>query len=362
MKRLLPFLFLLTVFTSDIDSDELLPQHFELNQLLVVNALGIDSDENGNFKLTLAYTQANETNDISLLYATGKSFSAAVANAASYAGRSVFLGHSRLIIIGKAAGERGLTEIVDYVTRSYETSLNVQVITSAGEASTLLSASSLGSSDILSDLDTLLANLEINSLASPVTLAEVIAAVDDEYRYPITPLVETVENENGSFNVMTGSAIYRGDRLYTFLTGDDAVMLTALRNRANSHVITVNTDFAGLISLRVTSFKTKATFSEQDGKLSLSLSGDIRATMVESSSGHLTGGDIERLIAVTEADIKKKAEAFFLRYGNEDFCQFADTLRRFHPFLFEKWQGVENTAMDIRVNCILENSFIHGGG
>ena len=362
MKRFLPLLFLLTVFTSGIRTDALLPQHFELNQLLVVNAVGIDIDEAGDFKVTLAYTQETEAGGVSLLNATGRSFSAAIFHASSYAGRSVFLGHTRLVILGREAAKRGLTEITDYVTRSYETSLSANVMTAEGQAADLLGASPFGSSDLLSELDTLLESLKVNSLSSPVTLAELAADAFCKTRFSVTPLVRTVQNETGSLNVMVGSAVYRDGKLFTAFTDDGALMLTVLRNKAQSHIFDVNTASAGRLSLRITSFQTKTNFREENGKIHAAISLDLRAAVIESSSGNLDDAATKEVVEHVQTGIKEQAVAFLSALGENDLCSFGDILRRFYPRLYRRWDQTDAFSYEVETSCLLENSFIHGGG
>lgn len=362
MKKTVSLLFLLTAFASGLRSDKLLPKHYELEQLLLVSAVGIDPTEEGDIKLTLAYTQPADSSAVALLSASGKTLSEAINNASSYAGRSIFLGHTRMVIVGSDIAKSGLTDIFDYLMRSYETRASAYAITAEGKASDLLSIPPNSGTDVLNELDTLIKSLSENSLAYPTNLGEMMAGFADDLMYPTTPLIRTMTDENGkpTVNALVGSAVYKDDRLLTTFTEENAFILTLLRNTSNSFSTVCDTPSAGRLSVRISSSEASTDFKKSNGRITAYVTLDLRAAVTESSLGGFGTKDLDELSKLLEEHFKESVEGFLARCqaSGEDLAQFEDDVRRFHPVLYSQFDGFSGMDIHVDARCRIENSFV----
>ena len=366
ISALISAAFLLTAFVSKVNTKSLLPKNYELEHMLAVNAIGIDTCDDG-FRLTLAYTEPDEQAGVSTLTALGATFSDAVNNASAYAGRSIYLGHSQIVIIGKTAAQKGLTEITDYIVRSCETRLSACVVTAENYAEELLNVKPVSGADVLSEIETLIKNTSQNSLAYKVTLAEMTADMLDEYRYPVTPLISTAYNANGEpvGNILVGCAVYKEDRLFCFIENSNAYIFTLLKNRANSHVTVCDTKNAGRVTLQINSSQIEYTFKlDEKTDLTADLLCDMRVTVVESSSGGFDTAAADELTKLLGEYYVDEITRFLNAYrdSGEDIIHIADKLRRFHHVVFLQWSGFSKTRFNVKVHITVENSTIYGGG
>ena len=368
IRSFIPFSFILIAFVYGVGIGDLLLEQTKIDQLLVVKAIGIDISENeaGRFELTMAYSQPEETPKNSIITASGESFSSALNAASTYAGRNVYLGHANLIVVGKTAAQNGLSELLDFITRGNETRLNADIITAYGRAQDVLKVSPTSGADVLSELQIILKSTSKNSYSYRSTLGEIIADTADKYRFPVTPLIFTKSEKDMPIgNVLIGCAVYKGDKLLTELTGEDAYFFTLLRNKANSHTFCSKTENAGLVTSQVNSSQTGYGFSVTDtGKIRVKVSADLRSVVVESSTGDFND---EAAKEVTQ-DLKKNCEDGIkkitdqiLKLG-EDILNISDKLRRSHGEIFIKYTGADQFEFDVDVLVLLENSTIYGGG
>lgn len=365
-KRLSSFLLLLTVFVSEISLEHILPKHYDLNQLLVVNAIGIDKTEEGAFSLTFAYADSSKSDGVSLLHAEGLSFSSAVNNATRYAGRSMFLGHTRLVVIGHDAARTGLTDAVNYLSKSYETRLSVAVVTVDGKAKDCLSVPGITGSDPITGLDALLDSLTDNSLSHPAFLDDVAAFLAGGTTRLSMPLLKTVTDDQGQplLNLTMGTAFYEEGLLRYELTEEDAYWYCLLNRHTNDRLLTCSIHEAGIVSVKVSDAKTTFKFLSTRQKVhTVSLSVELQVDVLESSGGIFDDEASRRLVEEIETYYTDSLLGFLNGYRDQgtDICYLGDTLRRFHPLLYENWTGVGDVAYEVNTSCQIKISYVYGG-
>lgn len=117
----------------------------QLNETAIVQAIGIDlEEETGYYKITLqiyapkgagASTAIDTSkNNSSVILTSGPTLSSAIRAATMHQGKSIFLGHNRIIVIGRALAQHGIEEIFSYFNRNPLTRLNVPVMMADGTA------------------------------------------------------------------------------------------------------------------------------------------------------------------------------------------------------------------------------------
>jgi spore germination protein KC len=129
-------------FTSCIPSRQ-------LNETAIVQAIGIDQLDNGDYELTLqiyspkgpgANTGIDSSkNNANVLSVTGKTISEALDNAVVVQGEGIFTGQNRLLIIGETLAKNGVQQILSYFDRSRLTRQNIEVLVAKGNAKDIVS-------------------------------------------------------------------------------------------------------------------------------------------------------------------------------------------------------------------------------
>ncbi|MCI9406478.1 MAG: hypothetical protein HFK04_06155, partial [Oscillospiraceae bacterium] len=109
--RILLLAFLLALFTGCVRS-------VQLNERAIVQAIGLDK-ENGQYILTLQIfdpegEEGDETAGGKILRAQGKTISQAMRKANLQQGQEIFLGHTKLLILGQEIAQEGVETAIDY--------------------------------------------------------------------------------------------------------------------------------------------------------------------------------------------------------------------------------------------------------
>lgn len=341
----------------------LLPKHYDLEELLLIDSIGIDLNDSGDISLTLAYTLPSQSGETAVITADGKTFSDALSNLSAYAGRSVFLGHANTVIVGRAAAEKGLIGAFDYIIRSYETRLNAYVLTADGKATDIFSATPASGTPLISELDSLIKSLSDNSLAYPVTIGEMIADFADPLRYPATPLIRPVKSEDGktTVNTIIGAAVYKNDRLIGALSPNEAFLLTLIKNSSSVFSTVCHLPDIGALSVRIFDSRTDLSFEEKDS-LVCEVNTVIRVSVTESSQGSFDLATLDLLSSALEAYYTLQISEFLdnCKSKGEDICNITDSFRRFHPIMYSRWKETNGMEYKVSVKCNIENSFVHG--
>ena len=157
MKKIILILFCLFMVTGCFD-------YRELNDINIINSIGVDyvDDEYVVYFETIK-NKKSESSTTSIVKAQDKMFAKAINKAINNAGKSVYLKHVKLLIIGEELAEKGISDVVDYLVREISLSTSFFTIV-AKEPKKILKASNNG--DAISNIivDTIKSNMDADTL------------------------------------------------------------------------------------------------------------------------------------------------------------------------------------------------------
>lgn len=124
-------------------------QGVQTSELALVEAVGIDRTDDGRLKLTLqifaprgsgsATAVDSSKNNSAILTATGDTISQAVEQANQMQGKTMFLGHNRVIVLGQSLVAESIQPILSFFDRNENTRQNARVLVSAVTAEEIVS-------------------------------------------------------------------------------------------------------------------------------------------------------------------------------------------------------------------------------
>ena len=124
-------------------------QGVQTSELALVEAVGIERTDDGRLKLTLqifaprgsgsATAVDSSKNNSAILTATGDTISQAVEQANQMQGKTMFLGHNRVIVLGQSLVAESIQPILSFFDRSENTRQNARVLVSAVTAEEIVS-------------------------------------------------------------------------------------------------------------------------------------------------------------------------------------------------------------------------------
>ena len=152
MKKIILILFCLFMVTGCFD-------YRELNDINIINSIGVDYV----VYFETIKNKKSESATTSIVKAQDKMFAKAINKAINNAGKSVYLKHVKLLIIGEDLAEKGISDVVDYLVREISLSTSFFTIV-AKEPKKILKVSNNG--DAISNIivDTIKSNMDADTL------------------------------------------------------------------------------------------------------------------------------------------------------------------------------------------------------
>ena len=317
----------------------------ELEQIRVIQTMGIDCIP-GGVRLSLASASAANSDDNALcLSGTGSSVSEALEHIRSSSGQDdLFLSHVKRIIIGEEAAKRGIGDSLSYICRSPDLRIDTPVfIAKARSAEEIMSGCSSDKKGI-SEIFQALESNENQHNSRIITASEIINSLSKNNGSPVCCVEyrkSSEESENSDESSMTailsGYAVFKGDRLTAFIDSDNAEGADILLNRTGISDITVSDSKGRPVSLEINSgsCSTAPVLDEDDRLCGIDVNIDVNATVLELSDEEQLSAEAleDYLISKLESEISSRA-AYVLQLSRKlqtDFLGLSGRLSRSSP-------------------------------
>ena len=353
MKKILKIaalLLLLTLFCSCSRLTESNANSNELNNRLIILALGIDKDENGELNVSVqvlntdvssnASSQSAPENMVKHYSQKGSSLYEAVMKLSDLTGKQPLLSQNRIVVFGWEAANEGIAEYLDDFVRNTENRTSVLVMVSQGKAQDVVFAKSGENQIPARTVEQIIESSAEKSSALSTRIYELVNRVIDEKCSATVPLIRVKEEENESKITADNVAVFKGDKLVAVKNNDVAVGILFGRNQIKNGEIPVEYENKN-VALSVLKSKTKIKTEIVNGKpkfniainISLSVS-DINDKITEKK----TEKDFEKIKAAAEEKIKYYIEnsinECIIKTGSDVFC-FGKRLKRTQPKYFK---------------------------
>lgn len=350
----------------------------EMNRIEFIRAVGVDKSPGREdaVRLTIATQSVQSTGggagqekQSEILYSEGNTVFEAVRNFWNYMDKRPFWGHLEYLVIGEEAAKEGLLKYIDFFSRDAEIRLNLKVYIARGlDAGEVIKKGNSQDKFVFDRLEGVSENKWGQSVSNVVDLIEVMYILDNKYLslyVPSIKLAKLTENEqeiNETMDiVMGGFAIFRGDKLFTYIDDKMGRGLNWLRNKIKSGIIVVKSPKEHDISLEIIDSNTKLKPKIADGELIVTVDVKMSSNIGEISSPEniFTAEVLENLENQQERIIKDEIERV-IKYAQEreiDFFSTADAVLHKYPI---KWEDLyeknwEETFSNIKFNVIVDS-------
>lgn len=355
VKFVLPFILLCTLFSGcDFSAGE-------LKNRLIVQAIGIDRNEDGGVRVTLQTLNtemtgnpnsgANPGDIVNSMTVEGKTIAEAISNASETIGKMPLLSQNRLLVFGRETAERGLHGYLDYFVRNVQNRATVLVAVSDTTAEELVSAK-MGESVLAADsIEDILQAERFNSNIVNRELYNLVNKLDSDTADAVLPILRVGGEQEESKIQMLSAAVFQEDCLRYELRDENITALLLLSDEARSGVFTVkNALYASETVLRIQKCNTKITPTVQSGAVSFRVAVKLHLDIIENKTDNPFTVD-KAFIAETQ----KQAEIYitdllnrnlsycFVQMQSDPFC-FGMRFLRLHPRYYKAnitdWKAV----------------------
>ena len=247
----------------------------ELHQRLLIQAIGIDTGDQGVAVTVRAASTGQEAGD-QLYTCQGATVPEALSSLTLSTGREPFYAHCSLVVLGRSCGEAGLSEFLDFFLRGNTVRPTAQVLLSTGTASQILSAKRDSELLPVGDLTAPSQAGRDTGMAFSVDLLELVNSALRPGSSPVLPLVEP----GGDAPQLAGSAYFRDLRLAGTFTLEETRGLLALRGWLESGELALEREIFGTVTLGLTQGKTQRALTWEGDLPQLQVRCQVRAELL----------------------------------------------------------------------------------
>lgn len=332
----------------------------ELNERLIIEAIGIDYGENGDYAVTVqaldSEATGSEQDDASAqptktFVFSGASVGEALNGISVHTGKTPLYSQARVIIIGNEVAKRSIGEALDFFLREYTTRTDILTAVAEKSAKETVNAS-FGENAIGAQvIENALNSGEYTGNAVAVPLYKFINLLIDEKSGAFCPVIGVRKEElsDDARIEVTGTALFYGNTFRSVLNTEETRGLLFLTDRISSADLPLKSE-DGIFTLRIVSSKTKTEPPKDGGnKFAIRITTECDITEFESPDfSMLTSAAVERARRASEEKIKEAAEraltsAYFT--NGCDVCRFE---RRFWLSQPNRYRQLTDGGADLR--------------
>lgn len=345
--------------------------YVEIDKLAIVAGMAVDKNPSGQYLLTIEIIDLLEGDkeykvNAKTLEANGETLFDAIRNAIKISGNKLYWGHTEVVVISQEVAEEGIVDIVDWLDRDAEPRLNVDLLVSKGKTARELYNSQIITSEVHSyEVNSMLDSQKSLSKASRIQVYQFINALAGDGISPVLPVVRLTKNGNNQAVEMSGTAVFKGDKLIGFLEDNETKYFMFIRNKISGGLQVVNEasekDHAN-IALEILGNKTKVKPVYSNGRLTMEVEFKTRVALAENSTreNYTKENDIRMLEKTAEDLVEENTKNVIKRVQEEydvDIFGFGSIVKEEMPSLWKKIHSDWDTMfkhLDVKVKSTVE--------
>lgn len=366
--------FLLFAFSGFSDFGTIFPSYNSVSNESIVLAIGLDRDSDDTSKMKITFSenlvtpsedgsnqQSNSQNSLSS--GSGKTFTDALVNTQLQANKTLFLGHTQVMIVGESAAKDNIRKYIEYIIVDPQVRMNINLfVAKETTGQDLMKMTPPGGQNVSDKLKSMVDDVSNKSIVNSVKLASVVSSLESEFRYTAIPAIAVCDyNISDEKNIeLCGYGIFKEYKLVGYLNRKESATLNLLKNTVDVFPLSVNNQTFSDISVSLYNTKTQIKYhsDSQNVTIDCTLTAKLAEPYLEanlqdnvtfnSSNIKLLEATINQTIKNNISDLIKKSKE-----QNHDFINIGDLIYRTHPSKWEKlsenWDEIF-PEMDFKIN------------
>ncbi len=273
----------------DADSGTIYANYRELENIEIVQTLGLDRTPGGGYTVTVSAGAGGQNDKPLIISGKGGSIPAAMEQVQRRCAKEeLFYAHTRYVLVGEDAAAEGIATLLDFIERSTQIRLDVQLfIVHGGTAEKLMGDSGTGETEISKALEAVVRDVELSGSSRAFTCSEIAGSLAENgaalaCAVSAEDISKTVKAENdGTIAAPVGYGVFRGPQLIGYLTGSAAHGANLLLNHPGTGTVELPGATAELIRCKA---EMKPQWGAGSAPENLEVRLDARAAIVELSS------------------------------------------------------------------------------
>ena len=260
-----------------------------LTNMTIVQAIGIDSSENGtavslqylNLSRSVSTTDTLEGNITDVAYGSADSITDAVTQASKTLSREMFFGQNKIIVLGRDYAENHMDQGLDYILRSKDSRPDVIMSMSYDDAKSIVENESRGARVPAENIYKLLNSGEKNGLGAVVTVNDLLNMYQDVTSDIYLPVLKNEED----YVSCTGVAVFSDNKPAIMLDQEQTFGFLFVNDKIDGGSLAVHSETFGNIGLEITHSKTDKNVRLENGKIIFEAEIDVDLRIEEMEKG-----------------------------------------------------------------------------
>lgn len=296
----------------------------------------------------------------------GKTVFEAVRGFTHQSSRKLFFQHNQVLVFSKEIANEGVQKYIDFFVRDHETRLNVWTLVSKDKAGDIFGVQPELETTSAQNIAALVSDQAATSQSSMVNLKDFLNRLMSKSAAPIAPLIEIKEVEQEKTLFISGTAVFKKDKMVGELNQTETRGLLWAINKVKSGIIVVKSPGGdGKVSMEIIEAKTKITPKIKDRKIQMRIKIEEEGNLSDQSGKeNLTlPPAIAALQKQEEEAIRKEVLAAWTkaRQYQADIFGFGDLLHEHYPQQWEKLEAewdkeLANVSVEVQVDAKLHLS------
>ncbi len=337
----------------------------EIDKMSIVAGATMDKTPDGKYKVAVEIIDLHEGGreakiNSRRLESYGYSLFEAIRNTLKMTSNKLYWGHMEILILSQEVAKEGIVGILDFLNRDAEPRLSVDLLVSTeNTAEEILNSQSITTEIRSFEINKMLDTEKDLAKTSKVQLYEFINALSAEGVSPVLPTVSLVENNGKQTSKLSGTAVFRQDKLAYMFKEDETEFFLFAVDKIKGGTLNIDEGIQQgqtVTTLEIIKNKTKVKPVYSKGKLSFDIEIDTKTALAELSDVNKTYGIKENKSLETKAAKTLQKEVSELIKGVQknydiDILGFGKRVRQEMPGLWKKiGPGWDQTFKDLEVN------------
>lgn len=347
----------------------------EANNMAIVSGVAVDKKDD-------LYQVTTEIIDISgrqevkkgtkLVTSEGATMFDAVRKTIMTVGKKLYWSHAEILIISSDIAEEGLAPIIDWISRDAEPRLTLNFLISKEDSARVIFEAPATESSILSyELNDMLESQKSLSYAFNTQEYQFLQEIAAEGISATLPTIYLKEDNDKKVAEISGSAVFKEDRLVGFLDGEETKTLLFIKNKLKGGALINEVsigDTTSKVSLEILKNKTKMKPLYENEKIMFEIQTKTNVALDEITEpfDFTEEASLNKLKEASEASLAQNISNLIKKSQDEldsDIFGFGKSIKINMPDLWKTIQPEWNTLfktveVDARSTITIKNSAI----
>jgi spore germination protein KC len=343
----------------------------EVDNLAIINVLGIDVNQKGDYELTANVVKPQELyknsangggNDAGyrpiIETGKGKSIVDAMGHLSERISNRIYLGHVLIVVLGERVARNNLEDAVDFLTRENHFRPNIKLLVAKGEAKSILHVRPRVETTMGAELESFLRNTKYHPNGNVLDVSKFVEASMSQASDPYTAVVNLesedsqgkkkatkkldAESDNQKL-VFSGTGVFNKNGLMGFLNERETEGLLWINGNVLNDIVVLNcaNGDTGTISIKISHSESDMNPRLVNGKPvideTIKLNGDIRQLTCRKT--HLSSNQLDDLNKKLKKKVLSDIDSVFQKAKRDwetDIFGFGEAIYKKYPKEWEK--------------------------